>query len=54
MNRERDMAGKNEKERTIDRMIFNPLLDGLDSHPIAGLLIIAFVGMIIVAVFPLH
>jgi len=45
------MAEKNEKERLIDRMIFYPLLDGLDSHPYAGLLIIAFVGMLVGAFF---
>lgn len=42
---------KKEKEWMIDRL-FNPMLDALDDHPYPGMLVIAFVCILIVAFFP--
>ena len=45
------MVEKKEKEGMIDRL-FNPILDFLDDSPYLGMLVIAFVCILIVAFFP--
>jgi hypothetical protein len=46
------MPEKKEKEWIIDRLLFNPILDNLDSNPYIGTFIIAFVIILIGIVFP--
>jgi hypothetical protein len=46
------MSEKKEKEWIIDRLLFNPILDSLDSNPYIGTSIIAFVIILIGIVFP--
>lgn len=46
------MEEKREKDWLIHRLLFYPILDGLDSNPYSGTLIIAIVVILIGAVFP--
>jgi uncharacterized membrane protein len=51
MHKQKDCGTMEEKERMIDRL-FNPMLDALEDHPYSGMLVIAFVCILIVAFFP--